>query len=89
MTREVRMTGYIFEDYGNIAVGSTAGEFDTNGANYLLVNAGADDVFVGSDNSVTVGNGFLLSTGDRLTVRNNVFLIAATTGDVRYAKIDK
>lgn len=89
MTKEVRMTGYILEDYGNIDVTDTAQEFDTGGATYSIRNNGSSTVYVGSDSSVTILNGYPLKEGDDIFVRSSVFLIAETTGDIRYIKSDK
>lgn len=89
MTKEVRMTGYILEDYGNIGVTSTAQEFDTGGATYSVKNNGTSIVYVGSDSNVTVNNGYPLKDGDEIFVRSPIFLIAETTGDVRFIKSDK
>lgn len=89
MTKEVRTIGYILEDYGNIDVTETAKKLSTNGATYAIKNNGTDTVFIGDDSSVTVDTGYPLKDGDEMFIRNDVYLIAATTGDVRYIKADK
>lgn len=89
MTKEVRMIGYLLEDYGNLDVTNVAKKIETNGSTYLVKNAGTDTVFIGSNDSVTVDNGFPLKDGDEIFVRNDTYAIADTTGDLRYIKADK
>ena len=89
MTREVRLTGYLIEDYGSLEVTTSFTEFDTDGETYEVFNNGTENVYMGSDNSVLTTSGFPIPPNTSVFIRNKVYFIAGGTVDMRYVKASK
>lgn len=91
MSKEVRVTGYLLEKYGNLAVGTTPLKFDTGGQDFIIVNNSTNKkVFIGSDDTVTTANGFALADNKDMMVRGVIYLRTTEgTADVRYIQASK
>jgi hypothetical protein len=89
MTKEVRLTGYLIEDYGAISVGTSATEFDSEGETYEIANNDTETIYMGDDSSVTVSNGYPIFPQSSVFVRGKIYLIASSPADARYVKVSK
>ena len=81
----VLIDGYELGDYGAISVTSTATEFTSTG-NISLINNGTETVYMGTDASLTVANGYPIFPQAEAFFSGSIYLIAGSSGDIRYFK---